>query len=280
MKHYLKDRKFKKGFGISHLVSNIYGGDMMEIKFIPTKHTDWKIRQWGSKYSLLNEANIKNDGKTFMLNNCAKKIELKKHKLSLAINGDIEFKTPRTHGEEWPHLLLEQFFHNFNLSKINNLHAKINFDFVNFINHMDKPDFNIHTFQVGWYFAIGNRNKNNKDYQDFYWFGLPFIDYPRLDYGKPYEAVDAGKEDATNKYIINIAARNYINKPTEPGDNYQIDIDILPWIKKAFIRAQNKGYLKNSKFEDMEIISTNFGIENTGTFSGELKINEIDLYSI
>jgi len=280
MQHYIKDRNFKKGIGISHLISNSYSKDMMVIKFKPTHCVNWKIRQWGSAHSLYDICNVINNDQEKLIVNKAKKILIKDGSISLYINGKAEYTHDRKQGEGWPHLLIEQFFSNIKIFNLNNLHAKINFDFVNFEDHMGDRRTELHTFQVGWYFAIGNKNKNSKGYDDFYWFGLPFIDTPRLPMGKPYEAIDVGKEDSTNKYIINISASNYLNKPTEPGDNYSIDIDILPYIKEAFEKAKSKGYMRNTALEDLELISTNFGIENTGTFSGEIKVNEIDIYTI
>lgn len=278
--HIIKDRTFKKGIGISHLISNEYSQDMMIIKFKPTNVVDWKIRQWGSMHPLFENVTLSYNDNKRIIENKAKRIVIDDHSISLRINASNEYEHDRTHGEGWPHLLLEQFFKGINIGKLKNLYAEIDFDFIDFVDHMHGRNTELHTFQVGWYFAIGNKNINSIDYDDFYWFGLPFIDKPRLPMGKPYEAVDAGKEDATNKYIINIAASNYISKPTEVGDNYHVKLDILPYLKEAYKKAKNKGYLKHTLFEDLELISTNFGIEDTGTFDGEIKINLIDIYTI
>jgi hypothetical protein len=96
--------------------------------------------------------------------------------------------------------------------------------------------------------------------------------------GKPYEAADLGKEDCTSKYIINVDPHFYIKKNTEVGDNFNIKLDILPYIKNAYEKAKKAGYLKTSVFEDLELVSTNFGIEDTGTFDGTIRLNKINIW--
>lgn len=274
----LQDRNFALGFKIGFVDSLKDAHKYVSWK-LGNEEPIWKLAQWCSKFSLIDE-NIKESNNIYSkISNEQKSItRFKDGSLILDISSDKEYDHDRLDGEEWPHLLIEQSFKDIKLSMLDFLNIDINFDFLSFKNHMKNPS-ELHTFQVTWYFCISNQNKNSHGYDDFFWFGIPFIDTPRLPMGKPYEAVDSGKADATAKYIINIDPKEYINKKTEVGDNFKFSGDILPRIKKAFSIAKNKGYLKSSEFEDMQLLSTNFGIEDTGTFDGAIKINNIDIYS-
>lgn len=277
MKQILKDKYFEKGFNIGH-VNSLTNPNTIKPWKLSNENPDWKICQWCSNYSLQDNAKTEHDEFLDKIYNEQKEItRFKNGSLILSIKTDKEYKHDRLNNDGWPHLLIEQFFDNVNLSKLNNLNVDINFDFVSFFNHM-KNNNELHTFQVTWYFCISNRNKLSKGYQDFFWFGIPFIDTPRFAMGQPYEAVDSGKEDASNKYIISINPKNYIFGETKIGSNLKFSGDILPNIKNAFNRAKEKGFLKSTNFEDLELISTNFGIEDTGTFDGSIKINSINIY--
>lgn len=278
MKQILKDHKFRKGFSISYVKANRYNKDMMVWKFVPGQ-TVWKICQWGSRFSLVENCTIAASNKHVKhIANEQKSITRNRGgTVTLSIKTDKEYLHDRLHGEEWPHLLLEQFFHGINISKLNNLTVSIDFDFLDFVDHMGERRQDLHTFQVGWYFCVGNKNRKSEGFDDFFWFGLPFIDTPRLPMGKPYEAADLGKEDSTKKYIINIDPHLYIKKNVEVGDNFKVKMDILPYLTKAFEKAKSVGYLTNTKFEDLELVSTNFGIEDTGTFDGTIRLNSIDI---
>lgn len=277
MKQITKDKNFQKGFQISHIDSIDHHNDVMLWRF-GLLRPDWKICQWCSKFSLMDESHKEKVGNTYKMYNQQKEIiRNEDNSLTLTIKTDKEYEHDRLDGEPWPHLLLEQSFKHVKLKNLTNLIADIDFDFLSFTNHM-KEKGELYTFQVTWYFCIANNNKRSKGYKDFFWFGLPFIDTPRLPMGKPYEAVDSGKEDCTSKYIISFDPKEYISKPTEPGDNFKFNKDILPRIKEAFNRAKAKGYLRNCNFEDMELGSTNFGIEDTGTFDGTIRINHINIF--
>jgi len=277
MRQILKDNLFEKGFNIGHVDSITNANTVKKWNFTPS-NPEWKICQWCSNYSLLDDAQTESTSLFNKISNKQKQIiRTNNGELILCIKTDLEYQHDRVDGEGWPHLLIEQFFEDQKLSQFSNINAEISFDFVSFKSHM-KNNNNLHTFQVTWYFCISNRNKQSKGYEDFFWFGIPFIDTPRFPIGQPYEAVDAGKEDASNKYIISIDPKEYISKEVKPGDTLKFSGDILPRMKKAFEQAKLKGFLKNTNFEDLEIISTNFGIEDTGTFDGTLKINSINVY--
>jgi len=277
MNKILKDTDFNNGFYIGHIDSTNHPNTNTLWKF-NDKEPSWKICQWFSNFSLQDNNKKESTPNYQKIFNEQKSVTRNKDgSLILEIYTFKEYKHDRLENEAWPHLLIEQFFEEVYLYKLTSFNVLIDFDFISFKNHMINNN-DLHTFQITWYFCISNINKNSKGYKDFFWFGLPFIDTPRLPIGKPYEAQDYGKEDSTGKYIINIDLKNDIKSPILVGDNIKYSNDILPNLKKAFEMAKKKGFLKTSNYEDMGLISTNFGIEDTGTFDGTIKINKINIY--
>ena len=132
--------------------------------------------------------------------------------LLIFIRTDKEYTHDRLPREDWPHLLIEQFFKGVNLSKLDNLMVDIDFELLSFEDHMGERKKDLHSLQIGWDLSIDNQNKKSKGYKDFFWFGMPFIDMPRFPKGQPYEAADLGKDDCTGKYIISMDP-TYVNGP-------------------------------------------------------------------
>lgn len=273
----LKDVGFENGFHVGHIDSLTYTGNMLEWKF--NKETpSWKICQWCSKFPLFENCTITKDDEKRTISNCQKSVErYNDGTVKLILKTDLEYDHPREGHEGWPHLLLEQFFDDNRLTSLKELTMEIDFEFTKFMDHMGDTRKDLHTFQVSWYLAIANRNPNSKGYGDFLWFGLPFIDYPRFDFPHEFRAVDGGKEDATQKFIVAIDPHIYLKEKTEVGAHYQVAQPVLKLIKEAFDYAKGQGYLKNTEFEDLGLLSTNFGIEDTGTFDGELLLHHIHL---
>ena len=273
----LKDTDFQNGFVVGHIDSLAYTGNMLEWKF-NTMTPSWKICQWCSKYPLFENCEIRKDGDNRTISNAQKSVtRLEDGSVKLLLKTDLEYDHPREGHEGWPHLLLEQFFIDNRLTSLKELTMDVDFEFTYFKDHMKETRTNLHTFQVSWYLAIANRNQESKGYGDFLWFGLPFIDYPRYDFPQPFRAVDGGKEDATQKYIVAVDPHLYLEEKTHVGSHYQVEVPVLALIKEAFEYAKGQGYLKNTEFEDLGLLSTNFGIEDTGTFDGELWIHHIHL---
>lgn len=278
MRNLLKDSNFEEGFLIGHIDSIVYTGTMLEWKW-KTVTPSWKICQWCSHFPLYENCQIETTAKKKSIFNSQKRVDRNEDgSVVLSIQTDQEYPEPRKAEDGWPHLLLEQFFEGIHLSSMHQLVMDIDFEFVDFKDHLGALRTPLHTFQVSWYLAVGNRNRASKGYSDFFWFGLPFIDHPRFDFPQSYRAIDGGKEDATNKFIIAIEPQKFLKEKTKVGNHYLVKFPALEEIKEAFAFAKKQGFLSTTNFEDLEIISTNFGIEDTGTFDGSLKINHIALW--
>lgn len=272
----LNDNSFKNGLIIRYPY-HVENEQPEKIIKINETNPSWHISQWFSKYSLAN-GNIQQTKNTLSLTDETKIVNISNNKIYLEINGSSEYIKPREKNEPWPHLLLEQFFTNKMISNYQSIKMHLNFDYLKFENHMeDSFDPNSHTAQFQWFLNFSNQNINSKGYGDFFWFGLSFLDTPRYDFPPAFMAEDGGKEDATRKFIYIVDSHNYLNKPIKIMDQTNISFEVLDLIKKGFKEAKNRGFLKETNFEDLGFNSTNIGFEIPGTFDIGLRINKISL---
>lgn len=111
------------------------------------------------------------------------------------------------------------------------------------------------------------------------WFGLPIYDtrYTTID---KYVAGDVGFQGATGHLIYSIPSK-YVLGTTEKviiGKTYHIDIDVLDYIKEAFIYAVQNGYLTNCKWKNMKVHYMNFGWEIPGQYAIGSTLKNLDVY--
>lgn len=274
----LSDNKFENGFKIRYPFHVEKEEEHPEkIYQINENIPSWYISQWFSKCSLA-KGNIQRTVNQIILKDETKEVNIKNNEIYLEINGVKEYQKPREAHEPWPHLLLEQFFNDKMLNKYQSIKMNLEFDYLKFNDHMkEKINPNLHTTQFQWFLNFSNQNKNSKGYGDFFWFGLSFLDTPRFDFPPEFMAEDGGKEDATRKFIYIVDSHNYLNKPININDQVVISYEVLDLIKKGFMEAKNRGFLKETNFEDLGFNSTNIGFEIPGTFDIGLKIKNISL---
>lgn len=188
-------------------------------------------------------------------------------KIGLEVFASKEYPVPRKPGEDWVHLLLEQNFTKLILLKtIQSIEYKIKAKLLFCNNRMGeeyRPD--LHTAQITLFLTVQNRVKDSPQYGDFFWFGLPLYDF-RYEKIAEYGAQDLGKEDASKKFISTVASDELFHGSIHSMDWITIDKNILPLIKRSFETAQSRGYMKDSRWEDLCISSMNLGWEVPGTF--------------
>ncbi len=242
----------------------------------------WKLAQWCSRYNLANGKERVWDDASFEYSDEAKRVRVwkGKGKIELSLTASKEYTHARREGEGWPHILIEQEFEeNHFLSEIEEVVQAVDFTLTGFANMMDEQEQNqLHTVQFQWFIAVQNRNKNSKGYGDFFWFGLPFWDYPRYDYPPAFTAQDGGKEENTGKFINIVDSKKFLSKPIKLGEQTQLEIPVYAWIKEGFKLAQERNFLKDSKWEDMCLGNMNLGFEVTGTFDVSVLINKIKIF--
>lgn len=268
MNEILKDKTFKEGFYIK-------GDDgLYNISLLKDKKPCWKLAEHFSKFLLKDDMDVIETPFFYEISNKGKVVTNKEGALTLSIECKEEYDHIREDGEAWPHLLIEQDIFDQKLCKMKRLEVSLDLDFNSLTSYMKKRN-KLHTLQVSLYIAIGSRKEDSKGANDYLWFGLPLIDAPRYHKPKRYVSQDVGKEDCTNKLIYSIDPSLYMKDIFTVGDNLHFTIDILPYIKKAFRKAKSLNYLKYVDYKDMELLSTNFGFEATGCFSGSICINKI-----
>ena len=231
----------------------------------------WSIAQWGSQNTLSSPSFTLQDD-TVIYQNEAKRVYFHPQKdksilLGLEVYGSKEYVKPRKFDEDWVHLLLEQNFSEpIFLKDVKDLNYKIKSKLLFCENKMEE-DYNpeIHTAQITLFITIQNQNTTSSSHGDFFWFGPPLYDY-RYKNILEYGAEDLGKEDASKKYILTVPSTELFQTPMHSMDWIAIDKNIYPLIKNAFKKAQKKGYMSNSKWDDLCISSMNIGWEVPGTF--------------
>jgi hypothetical protein len=282
----IKDANYINGIGLEGSNSSSTEITRVLYPFGQSKNNQiWKLAQWGSRFDLKDAKRVNGDnGITY--SNPGKSIAFKavdgSTQITMKIFGSKEYLAPRKFGEDWPHILLEQQFEN--PQSVSNVEAlNFNLDFRLLFSEMKmSPDsFNpeIHTTQFTVYLTIQNKNQSSKAYGDFIWFGLPLYDY-RYDEIAEYAAKDLGKGDASNKFIFSTASKNIYSGSAKDGNWIKISKDIIGIIHQAFITAQERGFLKESKYEDMYITTTNMGWETPGTFDCAIQYNNLKLTAI
>lgn len=243
----------------------------------------WKMPQWASRFNLLGVApQIVND--SVIYKNQGKKVVFHKQgneaMVNLEVYGSQEYLAPRQEGQDWPHLLLEQRTVPVRMNKLTSLRYQVTAR-ATFVENKMGASYNpgLHTCQATLYLLVQNLNNQSAGYGDFFWFGLPMYDF-RYRYIDEYGAEDAGKEDATRKYILTVAANTLFSGSFHDGQWITINKDIYPQLVSAFNKAKQKGYLKTSALADMGIESTNVGWEVPGTFDCGIQMKGLKLTGV
>lgn len=284
MKQIIEDNSFNDGFMLCHTdalvsrepIKRFTFGEMSEAKPI------WKIAQWCSRYNLANGREKIYDDASYEYSDETKSVRVwrGKGRIKLSLEASKEYFHPRREGENWPHILIEQEFQeDYFLSRLKETEQQIEFTITRFCDHMSSDEKNmLHTAQFQWFLAIQNRNKSSKGYGDFFWFGLPFWDYPRYNYPPEFKAVDGGKEENTGKFINIIGAGEFLKNPVTIGETVSLSVPVYDRIKEGFECAKANHYLKDSDWQDMCIGNMNLGFEVTGTFDVEVTINKLNIF--
>ena len=100
--------------------------------------------------------------------------------------------------------------------------------------------------------------------------------------------VDGGKADASGLFIYMIPSRGFTDTDfvengqivaSEDGEWMNIDIDVLPYIKRMLNLAQEKGFMLGVTLDTVVIDGMNMGWEMPGTYDGEMWIKDLSLNS-
>jgi hypothetical protein len=254
----------------------------------PASRPLWRLCQWGTKYSLADAACIEGQQSDVSYENEGKQVIVggpasSKRDLVLEIRGQAEYGTrARQVGESWPHLLIEQDTPKpYRLDVLDRLMFVIRLRLLYCSDRMAEADYDpgLHAAQFQMFFIVKNINPQAADYGDFYWFGVPFFDN-RYDSPPADMAKDAGKSDATGKFIYTVAAQEVGIRPLKGGQWIAVKTDLLDHIKRGLAEAVSRGYLNAGATGDYAVVNMNLGWEIPGTFDAAMQIRDLAISAV
>ena len=294
------DLKFENGFKVrnmggaekdSPIVGYLNYGDS---SLIP----EWNIAQWDTKYDFRDLENdtmfMEMDDGVYVYDSIDKvlTVDTNTGEIGLQLNASEVYDAPRVDFQAWPHLLLERSktrneeapYAN-QLKNVNHLRLQFSQKLTMFEDHMGDTATGLHAGSFYTYLLL--KGINDKGQNELLWFGLPLFDN-RYAYLEETSLVDGGKADASGNYIYLIPSRAFTNTDfLKNGEIYAsddnewmtIDIDVLPYIKRALTVAQEAGYMQGVTMDTVYVDGMNIGWEMPGTYDGEMKIKDISLLS-
>lgn len=288
----LEDPTFATGFnllGISPVIDGRtiqkkldYNGECEE-----SDRVVWYMGQWWTPYSMVNANYSYRDG-IHVYETPSRTVEVNPSDsgyLHTELNSDIEYMgEPRVQGQSWTHLLIEQFFSDsVKMSELESLILTLDVSVEQVVDlNGDDYDPNLHAAQFLWYLTLKNVVPEGSTQEevgtggDYLWFGIPIYD-SRVDFVAHSAHVDQGAAGTTNKLIYSMSSSNYFDEVIQMGKTYHVQIDVLPFVKDAFIYAINNNALVNAQFENMEIGYMNFGWELPGSFDVSSTIRNMSI---
>lgn len=283
----LEDPGFQGGFRLSAVRSSAQPVEVGRVLALnDTAEPKWRLCQWGTKFSLEQAVEERTVAGARRLANAAKEAivypgGLEGGGLRLAVNGGVEYgDQPRVQGQPWVHLLIEQNLNKVRLSGMKSLEFSLEFRVEACKPATDKPmDPGLHTAHVTAFWTIHNANPASADFNDMIWFGVPLFD-ARYPVPPGHQAVDAGQADASGKFICTIEGSRFYSAPVAVGTWTPLRCDLVPLIAEALNASRTKGFLTNTKTEDLVLTSFNLGWEVPGTYDCVLHARHLALEAI
>jgi hypothetical protein len=283
------DLQFMRGFLLSYPDSSM--GHSVEAVL----HLDdvdnvpvWRLCQWGTKHSLAGAPCVRSGHGDFCYENPAKTVIVGEpnspnRDLVLELRGKLEYgANVRGPGDNWPHLLIEQdAIHLFPLDRLDRIQFDASLRLLYCTNHMteDQSDPGLHAAQFQMFFIIKNINATSEDRGGYYWFGVPFYD-SRYDVPPAYMARDAGKDDATGKFIYTLDGKVTGATSLKEGRWTTLRVDLLPHIKDGLQEAVKRGYLQSSDPAEYAVANMNLGWEMPGTFDAAIQVRNLRVLAL
>ncbi len=290
------DLRFRRGFLLSHTSSS--KGRAVAATFTSPRrdraeHPDrpvWRLCQWGTRHSLADAVPVQRldarDGDAVVVENRSKRVVFDVAErpdgadLVLDVSGGEEYgDRARRAGEAWPHLLVEQDARaNVPLASLESLRLRVDVRLVGFADRMGKKaDAGLHAAQFQLFLIVKCIAPNAPDRGNYIWFGMPFFD-SRHEFPPPYRAKDAGKSDATGKFIYTIDGRKVLPRSLRDSREWvKVDVDLLPSIRSGLDEAVRRGYLKRGDPKDYAAVNMNMGWEMPGAFDASVAVRRLDV---
>ena len=202
--------------------------------------------------------------------------------LRLEVAADAEYDAPRRADQNWLHLLLQRDFppqERVSFADVESLVFTCDAQILRCERAMSDAEFDVdlHTTQASVYFAISNDDPESPDFRDYIWFGVSFFD-DRYEIQTDYVAVDGDpKTIGTGKLIYRLGEQRTIDDILGGVNPFgkkpvRIEIDLARYLGDALQAAKERGFLTETRVEQMKMGHFNFGWETPGTYRAALEI--------
>ena len=202
--------------------------------------------------------------------------------LRLEVAADAEYAAPRRADQNWLHLLLQRDFppsERVSFGDVESLVFTCDAQVLRSERLMtaDEFDSNLHATQASVYFAISNDDPESPDFRDYIWFGVSFFD-DRWEIQTDYVAVDGDPRTiGTGKLIYRLGEQRTIDDILGGVNPFskkpvRIEIDLAKYLDGALQAAKERGFLTETRVEQMKLAHFNFGWETPGTYRAALEI--------
>lgn len=248
----------------------------------------WRLCQWATKHSLATAPCVRGTDGSLSYENKTKRVvvcpsDAPSRGLTLEVRGSAEYGTrARQSGESWPHLLVEQDAVRLRpLDELDEVRLEVRVRLLYSKNGMSANEYNpnLHAAQFQMFFIVKNIRPGSADAGGYYWFGVPFYD-SRHDIPPAYMAADAGKKDATGKFIYTVAGTALSETSLKTGQWVALNVDLLPHIRKGLEEAVRRGYFKTSDPHDYAVANMNLGWEIPGTFDAAVQVQGLEISAV
>jgi hypothetical protein len=283
------DTGFSRGFLLSYPDSARGRAVEKVLDFGDTNNVPaWRLCQWATQYSLATAPCIRDANGTLSYENEAKRVvvgrsESANRGLILDIRGSAEYGSrARKQGESWPHLLVEQDALRLHaLDELREVRLRIRVRLLYSRSGMSAAEYDpsLHAAQFQMFFIVRNIRPGSAERGNYFWFGVPFYD-SRYDIPPAYQAADAGKKDATGKFIYTVAGQALGETSLKTGQWLALDVDLLPHILRGLREAVASGYLKSSAPHDYAVANMNLGWEIPGTFDAAVQVQNLEISAV
>ena len=294
------DTKFENGF----VVRNMGGAEKNDPtvgylnygngSLIPA----WSLAQWETKYDFRDMVNdtffMELDDGVYQYDSTDKvfTIDTNTGTLGMELNASEVYDDPRQAGEGWPHLLIEGNTKNAEapfasqLKNVNHLRLNLSARLTKFVDAMNgQADNGLHA--GAFYIYLYIKGVNEAGQSEMTWFGLTIFDN-RVAFTSESGMQDGGKDDASGLFIYQVPSRaftaqNFLKDgqiyAAEDAEWMNIDIDLLPYVQRALVLAQENGFMKGVTMDTVYIDGMNMGWEMPGTFDGKMEVTGLSLRS-
>ena len=291
MEELISDPNFQTGFDLmttstenGRTVARYldYGGEAKNVSSHP-----WKMAQWWTPFDFASAPMRKTEEGAYVYENVSRYLEVdpSKGQMTMRLNSYKEYMEKFGHSrvgtENWSHFLIEQDFASApKLSELKHVYVHLKFKITPNVD-LD-PGQAVPCSQITWYFTITDVRNGDSGYQsgnndnDFFWFGLPLFD-SRFPFVNEYHHVDSGFVGATNRLIYSMGSDTYFDTPVQVGEERVLELDILPYIKRAYLYGYDNGAMPNSSWGDLVLNYMNLGWELPGSFDSGVTISELSV---